>query len=126
MRPAPPRATAQQRQFRILRALDVEDDVGLAVNVGGASKRCAGGHELRVRDACVGAGARLDHHRVASARAQLLHRLGRRRHTCFARKNLGRDADAHRVEPPSRRIQLVARLLKPGPYSIRGFFHLHK
>ena len=80
----------------------LEDDVGLAVDVGGASERRARGDELGVGNAGVHAGAGFHDHRVTAAGDQLLDRFGRGGHARLAGIDFGRDADAHRVEPLRR------------------------
>ena len=78
----------------------LQDDVGLAVDVGIARRatrprprsRCPG---CCACDAC----ARFHDDRVAAAGDELLHRFRRGRHARLAGISFGRDADAHRVEP---------------------------
>ena len=104
-------ARAEQRQFRVGGAAHLQDDVRCLVDVSGAGTIVApAAAVISHRECWRQRRAGLDDDGVTAAGGELLHRFWRGSHTCFARVDFGRNADAHQLNPSGRtRIQLLDR-----------------
>jgi len=79
-----------------------------SLSTGAFAQTPAATYDVVIRNGRVLTGTGFHHHSVTAAGAQFLDGLGRRGHTRLARTNLGRDADAHRVEPLGSRLDSTA------------------